>query len=83
MIYTPYNHNDVDEGYSEFTTNAGKPANDFALFDDSRPTSSLGATGNMSLFQDLPPFQPTTWSQNGNELAQQMGLNDMMHLDEV
>lgn len=82
MLYTPYTHNNVDEGYSEFTTNAGKPANDFALFDDSRPTSGLGATGNMSLFQDLPPFQPTTWSQNGNELAQQMGLNDMMHLDE-
>ena len=73
----------MDEGYSEFTTNAGKPANDFALFDDSRPASSLGATGNMSLFSDLPPFHPTTWSGHGTELAQQLGIhNDMMHLDE-
>lgn len=72
----------MDEGYSDFTTNAGKPANDFALFDDSRPASSLGATGNMSLFADLPPFHPTTWSGNGTELAQQLGMNDMMHLDE-
>ncbi|KAL2037693.1 hypothetical protein N7G274_009638 [Stereocaulon virgatum] len=82
MLYTPYIHNDVDEGYSEFTTNVGKPANDFALFDDSRPTSSLSHSAPMNLFNDLPPFQPTTWSQNGNALAQQMGLNDMMHLDE-
>ncbi len=72
----------MDEGYSEFTTNAGKPANDFALFDDSRPASSLGATGNMSLFSDLPPFNPTTWSGNGTELAQQLGMNEMMNLDE-
>ena len=72
----------MDEGYSEFTTNAGKPANDFALFDDSRPASSLGASGNMSLFSDLPPFHPTTWSGHGTELAQQLGMNDMMHLDE-
>ena len=72
----------MDEGYSEFTTNAGKPATAFALFDASRPASSLGAAGNMSFFSDLPPFHPTTWSGHGTELAQQLGMNDMMHLDE-
>ena len=81
MLYSPYHNETVDEGYGDFATNAGKPAADFALF-DSRPPSSLGG----SLFSDLPSlpaFQPTTWSGRGTELAQQMGMNDMMHLDEA
>ena len=79
MLFSPYPNESVDEGYEDFTTNVGKPAADFALF-DSRPCSSLGG----SLFSDLPslpPFQPTTWSGRGTDLAQQLGMNDMMHLD--
>ncbi|KAF6236505.1 hypothetical protein HO173_005286 [Letharia columbiana] len=80
MLYSPYHNEIVDEGYGDFATNAGKPAADFALF-DSRPCSSLGG----SLFSDLPTlpaFQPTTWSGRGTDLAQQLGMNEMMQLDE-
>ena len=80
MLYSPYHNEVVDEGYEDFATNAGKPAADFALF-DSRPSSSLGG----SLFSDLPnlpAFQPTTWSGRGTDLAQQLGMNEMMQLDE-
>lgn len=80
MLYSPYHNGVVDEGYGDFATNAGKPATDFALF-DSRPSSSLGG----SLFSDLPnlpAFQPTTWSGRGTDLAQQLGMNEMMQLDE-
>ena len=81
MLYSPYHNESVDEGYGEFATNAGKPATDFALF-DSRPSSSLGG----SLFSDLPSlpaFQSTTWSGRGTDLAQQLGMNEMMQLDEA
>lgn len=81
MLYSPYGNQIVDEGYSDFTTAAGKPANDFALFDDSRPASSLG-NGTAKLFSDLPPFQPSTWSGRGTDLAQQLGMNEMTQLDE-
>ena len=80
MLYSPYHNEVVDEGYEDFATNAGKPAADFALF-DSRPSSSLGG----SLFSDLPSlpaFHPTTWSGRGTDLAQQLGMNEMMQLDE-
>ena len=80
-LYSPYNNETVDEGYGDFATNAGKPAADFALF-DSRPSSSLG--GNLfSDLSSLPPFQPTTWSGRGTDLAQQLGMNEMMQLDEA
>ncbi|KAL6720682.1 hypothetical protein ACLMJK_002607 [Lecanora helva] len=79
MLFSPYTNEVLDEGYGDFTT--GKPANDFALFDDSRPASSLG-NGAVNLFSDLPPFQPTTWSDSGSDLAQQYGMNDMMPFDE-
>ena len=75
MLYSPYANEVVDEGYSDFTTTAGKPSSDFPLFDDSRPTSSLG-NGAMNLFSDFPPFQPSLWS------SQQLGMNEMMQLDE-
>lgn len=80
MLYSPYHNEVVDEGYGDFATNSGKPATDFALF-DSRPSSSLGG----SLFSDipsLPAFQPTTWSGRGSDLTQQLGMNEMMQLDE-
>ncbi len=81
MLYSPYHNEVIDEGYGDFATNAGKPAADFALF-DSRPSSSLGG----SLFSDLPslpPFEPTTWSGRGTDLAQQLGMNEMMQLDDA
>jgi len=81
MLYSPYGNEVVDEGYGDFSTSAGKPANDFALFDDSRPASGLG-NGAVNLFSDLPPFQPSTWSGRGTDLAQQLGMNEMMQLDE-
>lgn len=83
MLFTPSPYsNDIDEGYSEFTTNVGKVGGDFALFDD----SSMGPTAGMPLFNDLhdlhdlhglPPFQPTMWSGRGTDLEQQLGINDM------
>lgn len=79
MLYSPYGNGAVDEGYGGFATNAEKPAADFALFDDS---PGLGH-GAMNLFSDLPPFQPSTWSGRGTDLAQQLGMNEMMQLDEV
>ena len=81
MLYSPYGNKVIDEGYDEFSTNAGKPATDFALFDDSRPTSSMG-NGAVNLFSDLPPFQPTTWSGRGTDLVQQLGMNDMIQMEE-
>ena len=61
MLYSPH-EGAADEGFDEFTTTEmGKPTNDFALFDDSRPDSSLGGHGSMSLFQDMPPFHSQTW----------------------
>ena len=81
MLYSPYHNESVDEGYGEFATNAGKPAADFALY-DSGTSSSLGG----SLFSDLPglpSFQSTTWSGRGTDLAQQLGMNEMMQLDEA
>ena len=71
MLYSPQDGHVADEGFDEFTTmEMGKPMNDFALFDDSRPESSCGGgsgQGGMSLFQDLPPFQSQTWTQHGFE----------------
>jgi len=81
MLYSPYANGVVDEGYGDFATDVRKAANDFALFDDSRPASSLG-NGAINLFSDLPPFQPSTWSGRGTDLAQQLGMSEMMQLDE-
>ncbi|MCJ1449835.1 copper-binding transcription factor [Mycoblastus sanguinarius] len=83
MLYSPYSQNDVtDEGYDDFTTNAGKPSTDFALFDTSRPTSSLGTSGTMDMFQPLSSYPATSWSGRGTELAQHLGMNDLMPMDE-
>ncbi|KAG8530866.1 uncharacterized protein KY384_004223 [Bacidia gigantensis] len=61
MLYSP-NDGVIDEGYDEFSiTDMGKPTNDFALFDDTRPESSMGH-GGMNLFETLPPFQSQTWT---------------------
>ncbi len=84
MLYSPYsqNENSVDEGYDDFATDAGKPANDFPLFGDSHNSSSLSSAGNEQMFQDLAAFVPSNWSGRGTELAQQLGMNDLMQVDE-
>lgn len=84
MLYSPYSNNErsVDEGYEEFTTDVGKPANDFALFDCSQATSGLRSTSSEQMFQDLATFVPTGWSGRGTDLAQQLGMNDLMQVDE-
>ena len=84
MLYSPYsqNENSADEDYEEFVTEAGKPANDFSLFGGTHNTSSLSSAGNAQMFQDLPTFVPPPWSGRGTELAQQLGITDIMQVDE-
>lgn len=83
MLYSPYSQNEgpVDEGYEDFVSD-GKPSSDFALFDGSGHTSNLGGTGNGQMFQDLTSFGPTGWSGRGTELAHQLGMQDIMQVDE-
>lgn len=82
MLYSPYSNNDaaIDEGYDDFDT--GKPATDFALFDGSHTTSSMSSTGNEQMFQDLDSMVPTAWSGRGTDLAHQLGINDLMQVDD-
>ena len=84
MLYSPYSQgeNSADESYDDFVTDAGKPSNDFPLFGDSHNTSSLSSAGNDQMFEDLATFVPTSWSGRGTELAQQLGMNDLMQVDE-
>lgn len=83
MLYSPYSQTDgpVDEGYEDFVAD-GKPAADFALFDGSGHNSNMGNTANGQMFQDLASFGPTGWSGRGTELAHQLGMQDMMQVDE-
>ena len=82
MLFSPYEHHAVaDEGYHEFaTTDVGKPAGDFALFDSSRPTSGLSQQGSMNLFSDLPPFQSSLWSAPSQQgvNSQSFNMDDLM-----
>lgn len=82
MLYSPYSNNDAanDEGYDDF--DSGKPATDFALFDGSHTTSSMNNTGNEHMFQDLDSMVPTAWSGRGTDLAHQLGINDLMQVDD-
>ena len=83
MLYSPYSNADVtDEGYDDFSTHVGKPSTDFALFDSSRSMSSLDQSVPMDMFQPLPSFQPTTWSGRGTDFGQNLGMSELMHLDE-
>jgi len=73
MLFTPEEEQHVDEGFDEFATEMSKHPSDFTLF-DSRPTSTMETgTSMMNLFQDLPPFNSTTWSGNPAELTQYGG----------
>ena len=83
MLYSPYSQNEgpVDEGYEDFVSD-GKPATDFPLFDGSGHAPNLSSTDNGQMFQDLASFAPTAWSGRGTELAQQLGMQDIMQVDE-
>ena len=83
MLYSPYSQNEgpVDEGYDDFVAD-GKPSADFALFDGPTHHSHISSTNNGQMFQDLSSFGPTAWSGRGTELAQQLGMQDIMQVDE-
>ncbi|KAL8993850.1 MAG: hypothetical protein Q9169_006038 [Polycauliona sp. 2 TL-2023] len=83
MLYSPYSQNDstVDEGYEEFSIDGGKPTEDFSLFDSVPGSSSMTSNGSQRMFQDLS-FVPSVWSGRGTALAQQLGMNNLMELDE-
>ena len=84
MLYSPYSQNEgaIDEGYEDFSGDVGKPTEDFALFDSAPGSSSMTSTGNQHMFQDLSNFVPTVWSGRGTALAQQLGMNNLMEIDE-
>ena len=85
MLYSPYSNNDAsrDEGYDDFVSDAGKPDNDFALFDSSaRPASYAGSMEQRLMFQDLSTLVPSTWSGRGTDLALQLGINELMPMDD-
>lgn len=84
MLCSPYSQNEgpVDEGYDDFSAEAGKPSGDFALFDSTHDSSSMTSTGNQCMFQDLSSFVPSVWSGRGTDLARQLGMNNLMDVDE-
>lgn len=85
MLYSPYSNNDGsrDEGYEDFVSDTGKPDNDFALFDSSaRPRAYAGSVENRHMFQDLSTLVPSAWSGRGTDLAQQLGVSELMMIDD-
>lgn len=85
MLYSPYSQNDcpVDEGFEDFVGDVVKPPNDFTLFENCQPTPGLGNGGNEHMFQPLSASAiPCAWSGRGTEFAQQMGVSDLMQVDE-
>lgn len=85
MLYSPYSDNDAsrDEGYDDFISDTGKPDNDFALFGGSaRPASYANSVENRHMFQDLSTLVPSAWSGRGNDLAQQLGVSELMPMDD-
>ncbi|KAL8722606.1 MAG: hypothetical protein Q9225_000912 [Loekoesia sp. 1 TL-2023] len=84
MLYSPYSQNEgsIDEGYEDFSADAGKPHGDFPLFDSAHASSSMTSSGNQCMFQDLSTFVPNVWSGRGTDLARQLGMNNLMDVDE-
>ena len=87
MLYSPYSNrsNDlsVDEGFDEYSNDLLKPTHDFSLFDSSNPSLSPNSATNEGMFQDLSTFNVCpTWSGRGTDLAHQLGMGDLMHLEE-
>ena len=88
MLYSPYSMQDnemsTDEGYDDFPRTAHKPTHDFSLFDSSNGSSNSYSTADDVMFQDLSSFHgaSTAWSGRGAELVQQIGLVDLMPMEE-
>ena len=84
MLCSPYSQNEAstDEGYDDFVTESGKPGADFPLFGDSNNGSSLSSADNDQMFPILGTFAPTNWFGRGTDLAQPLGLSDLMQVDE-
>ncbi|KAI4101531.1 MAG: hypothetical protein LQ339_005028 [Xanthoria mediterranea] len=84
MLYTPYSQNEstVDEGYEDFSADAGKPTEDFPLFDSVPCSASMTSNGSRRMFQDLSNFVPSVWSGRGTALAQQLGMKNLMEIDD-
>ena len=88
MLYSPHSANDIaaDEGFDEFVGETGKPTADFPLYDGSHGTSSISSTANEGMFPELSTyggqFPPSGWSGRGTDLAQQLGMGDLMQLDD-
>ena len=85
MLYSPRSNEDFikDEGYDEFTSDAGKPSMDFPLYDgSSRVHLGINGSEGGQFFQDLATIVPINWSGHGAELAQQLEMNDLMQVDE-
>jgi hypothetical protein len=82
MLYSP-SSDCRDEGYEDFASDTGKPDNDFALFDySSRSESTLGYRDKGHMFQDLATLVPSAWSGRHTDLAQQLGMNELMQVDD-
>lgn len=77
MLYSPYSNNDtpMDEGFEDMTQ---KPVCDFPLFEANHSTSSMMSGSNEAMFHELSAFAPTNWSGRGTELAQNLGMADLM-----
>ena len=87
MLYSPYSmqSNDLsaDEGFVEFNNDLLKPTHDFSLFDSSNPSLSPNSATNEGMFQDLSTFNAcATWSERGTDLVHQLGMGDLMHMEE-
>lgn len=74
MLYSPFSNHDsaIDEGYEDFSVDLKKPGTDFALFGESKP-SSTGAAGMM--FEDLENLQ-TPWPVPVADFGPQFGLHE-------
>ncbi|KAI4236100.1 MAG: hypothetical protein LQ349_002752 [Xanthoria aureola] len=84
MLYSPYSQNEstVDEGYEDYSADAGKPTEDFPLFDSVPCSGSMTSNGSQRMFQDLSNFVPSVWSGRGTALAQQLGMKNLMEIDD-
>ena len=82
MLYTPYSNDPedaaTDEGYGDYTTDAHRPAHDFALFDSSASASGANSTATGSMFPELSTYGPSAWSGRGTDLARHLGMGDLM-----
>ena len=85
MLYSPYSQNDesIEDNFGDYTQVPAKPAHDFSLYDSNTKDPNPSVAGGDAMFQDLSNFSfPAGWSGRGTDLAQQFGMNDLMHIDD-